>query len=107
MKEEIAKKWCEALRSGKYKQCTGRLRRPISESGELGHCCLGVLCELSGMPFDPTDIILPDEVKLWAGMRTKFGSLPAHEQLALININDDGEPFTVIADLIEKHWQKL
>lgn len=35
-----AKKWVEALRSGKYKQTTEALH------DENGYCCLGVACEL-------------------------------------------------------------
>lgn len=36
--------WIEALRSGKYKQGTGRLR-----SNDDCYCCLGVLCEVAGI----------------------------------------------------------
>lgn len=36
--------WIEALESGRYKQTNGVLRR----KGE-GFCCLGVLCDLSGL----------------------------------------------------------
>ena len=34
------KKWCNALRSGKYKQGKGRLQR------QEGYCCLGVACHV-------------------------------------------------------------
>lgn len=37
------KKWVKALRSGKFKQCTGKL------SSGAEHCCLGVVCVLAGM----------------------------------------------------------
>jgi hypothetical protein len=44
--EELAKtKWVAALRSGKYRQGTGRLR-----TKDGGYCCLGVLCEAVGKP---------------------------------------------------------
>jgi hypothetical protein len=36
-------KWIEALRSGEYQQTFGALR------DNDGHCCLGVLCEVSGL----------------------------------------------------------
>jgi hypothetical protein len=35
--------WLEALKSGNYKHGTGSLCS--TRSGELRHCCLGVLCE--------------------------------------------------------------
>lgn len=36
----VKEKWIDALRSGKYKQCEGRLR------DDVGFCCLGVLTDL-------------------------------------------------------------
>ncbi len=40
-------KWTEALRSGKYQQTHARLR------DQQGHCCLGVLAEVCGVPATP------------------------------------------------------
>lgn len=40
MNQEIKKLWVDALESGEYQQVQKRLRTP------LGHCCLGVLCDL-------------------------------------------------------------
>lgn len=45
MDRGLRDKWCEALRSGKYKQGRTRLK---NEHGE--YCCLGVLTEVSGVP---------------------------------------------------------
>lgn len=43
-------KWVRALKSGRFKQAQGTLRRTRSEDGaamkEPGFCCLGVVCEL-------------------------------------------------------------
>lgn len=39
------KAWLEALRSGSYKQTKGKLK---SRNGS--YCCLGVLCEVAGVP---------------------------------------------------------
>jgi len=39
-KSNVMGKWTEALRSGKYKQGTGALRKKDA------YCCLGVLCDL-------------------------------------------------------------
>lgn len=36
--------WCEALRSGRWRQIKGRL---AEVNGGNGRCCLGVLCELT------------------------------------------------------------
>jgi hypothetical protein len=41
MKKDVKERWIKALRSGKYKQTTGRLR-----THEGGWCCLGVLCDV-------------------------------------------------------------
>jgi hypothetical protein len=58
MKASIKKQWLEALRSGQYKQAKGFLRR-LDRNGNLGHCCLGVLCELV-MPAIPDSGWLSD-----------------------------------------------
>lgn len=53
-KEEQAenrKKWLEALRSGQYDQTKMRLVR-VEDDGKRSYCCLGVLCELSGLEVD-------------------------------------------------------
>lgn len=42
----VIEKWVEALESDEYEQVTGRLKRNTN-SGVVGHCCLGVLCELA------------------------------------------------------------
>ena len=57
MNKEVKKIWLDALKSGKYKQSKGRLRR-----GD-GYCCLGVLCDLS--------IIHHHNTSRWADMEEK------------------------------------
>lgn len=51
MKRKIKEKWVAALRSGEYKQGTGRLHTLVGSSGgyspEDKFCCLGVLCDLA------------------------------------------------------------
>lgn len=39
-------KWIEALESGNYEQCSGKLTK-ISDDGKLSHCCLGVATEVA------------------------------------------------------------
>lgn len=93
MKESIKKKWIKALRSGKYKQTRGCLRREL-KGGEHGYCCLGVLTDLymkeknrtlkkkkvwkrvepdededdnNNFSLNGEDMTLPREVRKWAG----------------------------------------
>ena len=40
MTKKVMQKWVEALRSGKYKQATNRLK------SNKGYCCLGVAKEI-------------------------------------------------------------
>lgn len=105
MKKEIAEKWVEALRSGKYKQTKGKLRTP------KGYCCLGVLCDISGISkwelgneitgeyrYDRSRNFLPMSVKERTGINI---------QQDLVLMNDNGKSFDVIADYIEKHQEEL
>lgn len=47
--------WLRALRSGKFQQGQKFLKQLQLGSGQSLHCCLGVLCEISGVPstYDP------------------------------------------------------
>jgi hypothetical protein len=110
MKPEIKTLWCEALRSGKYKQCEGQLK-----DGDK-YCCLGVLTDLfvkdgqvvpKGWPLMGS---LPVEVVSWAGLEDAD---PDHLDpdepessrfyIPLSGDNDSGKSFAEIADLIEKY----
>lgn len=72
MKKSIANKWVKALRSGKYTQIKNNL------TDGVGHCCLGVLCELyikdtkdnikDDTCYDGETELLPPCVMKWAGM---------------------------------------
>jgi hypothetical protein len=101
MKPEVKQMWLEALRSGKYKQGKEQLR-----DGDK-FCCLGVLCELSGLPYLSNDGTLPSDVMEWAGLdRTsptvKYKSRFAPEYLS--DLNDRGNyGFKRIANLIERY----
>ena len=58
MDPEIKAQWIEALLSGKYRQGQRRLRKVVN--GVVEHCCLGVLCEVEGLPHalvDPNDTV--------------------------------------------------
>ena len=127
MKREIAKKWIKALRSGKYQQGSDRLRGDGDQ-----FCCLGVLCnlhaqahpEIAATQLNPGVYlreaeVLPRAVMQWAGMTSKNGSIVDEDGRArkifvdgmgywdLTEINDAGESFSEIADVIEENWERL
>lgn len=53
---ENQEKWLQALESGKYKQGRKFLAGDDPETGECSFCCLGVWCELSGLPHGPDEL---------------------------------------------------
>lgn len=128
MNKEVKDKWVAALRSKKYKQAKETLT-----DLEGGFCCLGVLCDISGMSewnekgeYLDDDALLPKEVRMWADMQSCTGSIPIpvtknilqwldnHEEeietefTDLVGMNDSGHfTFNEIADVIEEHWESL
>lgn len=127
MKKHIAKKWVEALRSGKYKQGQRRLR---DENNNF--CCLGVLCNLHANEFpklakDETDPLmylgedesLPGQVREWSGISDPLGELKEidwwveddtcifDKYTSLAEANDEGVTFEKIADWIEQNYKKI
>jgi hypothetical protein len=122
---EIKAKWVAALRSGEYQQARGALKRAITVDEEgnqvVGHCCLGVLCEVaitegldietrkgSFVPtyrFDGESALLPHTIAEWAGLGP-IASPSIHTDDGvefLADLNDDGKSFAEIADLIEEY----
>lgn len=59
MDPELKAKWTAELRSGKYKQGAGRLRKLV-EDGTWVFCCLGVLAEVLGLELTENGYRLPD-----------------------------------------------
>lgn len=112
MKEEIKDKWVAALRSGKYVQTRDRLK-----DYDNGFCCLGVLCDISGVSewkvgvdsyvYLNKDGTLPLSVMEWAGLRSPDGEVSGQEHDSLAEINDAGNTFETISQIIEKHWKEL
>lgn len=120
MNKQIAEDWVAALRSGKYKQGTGRLR-----DGNDQFCCLGVLCDLLApdsweeendragewtMGYDSS--LLPDHIRTASEMKTADGTIGdtivPGLATCLVAINDEGRfGFNEIADIIEKRWEEL
>jgi hypothetical protein len=102
--KELARKWVEALRSGNYEQAKFNLQL----NGKF--CCLGVLCEISGLEKKTTKgytiykhneqvaaIILP------LSFRSEIG-LPGWIEARLTKMNDSGDSFEQIALYIEKEF---
>lgn len=119
MKRDIATKWTEALRSGKYQQGSGVLRKGSA------FCCLGVLCDLhrqeAGGQWVDKDApgggltyvtacggwdyaMLPTEVANWAGVQSPNPSAAGEW---LTHLNDSGRSFTDLADRIDSNWSDL
>lgn len=109
------KEWVEALRSGKYEQTRLRLK------DNMGYCCLGVACDISGLgewekvedhPHEGCKYLgrmtdLSPEVADYFGI-DRDGTLVEvadHAELeSLIGMNDNRESFEKIAEFIEKGW---
>ena len=124
MKRNIARKWISALRSGHYKKTKGALKR-VSNQNE-SFCALGVLCDLyqkehiRGLPedresedidgkkcvsFDGIVDLLPDKVRKWAGIKSESCEIPYSKDIPLMN--DGGDSFKKIADVIEKNIEEI
>lgn len=111
MNPEIKKKWVDALRSGKYKQGTGALRRGDS------FCVLGVVCDLFskeyGTPWEtrnggsfyflskgcslPAAVLKWMELPKWSNENIQIGA-----RQTLSSLNDTGFTFAQLADAIEE-----
>ncbi len=103
-------RWVKALRSKKFKQAKHALT-----NGE-GHCCMGVLCELEGLPRKntsrTTDFDFSYKFPIKEAGRFYQGATPPSGWLGLTNIEIDdlselndnkGWSFTAIATWIKKN----
>lgn len=118
MKEDIAKRWIAALRSGGYTQGKGGL---CDKSHRM--CCLGVLCDIIkdevkidwrltavGYSFGSYGGVPPNEVREYVGMVSTDGSYKSNGKQVnhLPGFNDHrGYSFKRIAKLIEQRWEKM
>lgn len=137
MKQDVAKRWSMALRSGQYKQGSKYLCL------DQQFCCLGVLAELSDVvrkddsKYQRYDIFgnsntslavvriygdgaissVPKDVAVEAEMICTLGARRDRKELVfrdrpghyqnLAHANDCGIPFTAIAEYIDENWEQL
>lgn len=118
-RQEARAKWIEALRSGEYQQSTRDLCT-LDVAGEpIGHCCLGVACEVyqqheeglvtedhpSGRQrlYSEYGHVTPGVVRDWLGLRNSFGGPDdVISTASLVTLNDrDQKTFAEIADILE------
>lgn len=123
MNKKAKKLWIDTLRSETLKQ--GKQRLCVLEDNEYKFCCLGVLCEIYNheqklnhkkqlkisqcedcsdesilFEYDGEVAGLPLKVMDWAGLNSM---LPYAGDYSLSGMNDRGESFNKIADVIEKY----
>lgn len=123
MKGKIKDIWVKALNSGEYKQTTGLLK------DDVGHCCLGVLCELymkdgnkgafDDETFSFTDAdgnssigTPPKGVIEWAGLEhenpdvdgskyVKYKYQLHNGKISIAELNDGGKTFKEMVEIIQ------
>ena len=135
MKKTIAEKWISALRSKKYKQGKAYLCQAYidkKKKAQFTHCCLGVLCDLYNqehtgknklkvnvladtvydvVTFNDKAETLPRKVMTWAGIKSDIGEIKngwtKKNYDSLTEMNDCGESFKTISNVIEKNYKNI
>lgn len=107
MDAKLKTEWIDALRSGKYRQTKGVLKRGAEHGGPFSYCCLGVLCEVQGAESsretDCRDIFNYEE-RAYTPPFKFCGGLTGSEMDVLVSMNDSqGNNFAQIADYIEEN----
>jgi hypothetical protein len=97
MDEDVKAKWVTALRSGAYAQTKSQLRN------DMGHCCLGVLCDLHDPDgWEDDETYLGDSVDDLPALDVlRPAGLDLATAKTLAEMNDAGTSFAQIADWIE------
>lgn len=128
--------WVAALRSKKFKQVNGNLKRISLITDEvIGHCCLGVICELAiehgvaihtltaahgegaesaAVLFSGSTGYLPTQALAWLGIEGSeqgdivISSEPNGDPITAVTANDNlGWDFEKIADEAGKYYKLL
>jgi hypothetical protein len=110
MKADVKAAWLAKLRSGEFAQGSSALRIWNAAKEVWGYCCLGVLCEMSGLgeweeglrvsAYLGSKRYLPVQVAEWAGIDPDYDSEKGAQQ-RLWTLNDSGTSFIAIADAID------
>ena len=113
---ELTTAWVKALRSGDYKQTTGKLQGTIDGGimdTDVGYCCLGVLCDISTEGkwegFSYVNVRWDDIAEEWDAdidfeVFEQWTGLSEEAKNALIHFNDEDHlNFGEIADAIERY----
>jgi hypothetical protein len=121
MNGTIKNEWCAALESGEYTQCQGVLKKSLisinDEPSRIGHCCLGVLCEIVYPgKFTPKEYYSNVEYILEIDEESETADLELTDKIleqigmdrdtmnVLIEMNDDqGKTFPEIAQYIREN----
>lgn len=100
---EFKEKWLEALRSGRFVQGKGQLKKTIQ--GVVQHCCIAVLGECLEIEINERGDQFKVDENLCEGFYPSVDRLIGVENVhKLVNMNDDSrESFLEIADWIEEH----
>lgn len=100
---DAAKKWVAALRSGNYSQCAGKLT-----NGE-GYCCLGVAEKVLNPAGDwGHKVHLTEATRIKLGLQSLDGGFDVSGwHNFLTTLNDRGDSFSEIADIIESEPEGL
>jgi hypothetical protein len=111
-KAELKRVWIEALRSGEYEQTTGTLHN----TDDGGFCCLGVAACVWGISDPDTmgvsvsranenDEDIEGPTGVYRALDKVFLDDGRHKVVRKgVEMNDCGQPFTDIADMIERDW---
>lgn len=104
MDPKVKKAWIKELRSGKHKQCKGKLKRTSKINGD-SFCCLGILQEkVLKIPCSQKGTVLRNDAIEKAGMSMRTEGDPHIGKYAASTWNDmKQKTFPEIADLIEKY----
>lgn len=103
------RKWVRALRSGKFKQATGQLRKKRHD-GTYSYCCLGVAEVLRGADEHTlaTGMALTSAGCAWLGISDHDPDIVTHAGVKrqASSMNDEGSRFPAIANAIERTYLK-
>ena len=117
MKKDIKDLWVTTLRSGYFRQTSGRLMRNTDQ-----FCVLGVLCNIlfaemncvwedtnySARSFLGETAVLPKEVMTFCDIKTPTCELEYKgNKTSLTKLNDNGLMFSELADIIELNWENI